>query len=192
MSTNKNSIKPPQGNHIGLTMARIAALLFVVGITVYIFTIRDQAKELANYGYAGIFFLSILANATVILPAPGLLFVFALGGVFNPLYVALAAGAGAAIGELSGYLAGFSGQAVIENVDLYRRISNWMKNNKRWVGPFIMLMAFIPLPFFDLAGIAAGALKVPISLFLGWCLAGKILKMLMIALFGSYFLNWFR
>ena len=37
-----------------------------------------------------------------------------MGAIFNPIGVAVAAGLGAAIGELSGYLAGFSGQGVVE------------------------------------------------------------------------------
>ena len=61
--------------------------------------------------------LSILANGTVILPAPGVIFVFAMGAIFNPFWVAVAAGAGAALGELTGYLVGFSGQAVVERAD---------------------------------------------------------------------------
>ena len=169
-----------------MTIVRIAVLLFVIGITIYIYLIRDQAKDLANYGYTGIFLLSILANATIILPAPGILFVFAMGGVFNPAFVAIAAGGGAAIGELSGYLAGFSGQPVIENVALYQRIRTWMQQNRQWVGPFIMFLAFLPLPFFDLAGIASGALKIPLRSFFLWCLAGKMIKMLAIAYAGAY------
>ncbi|MEI7988168.1 MAG: VTT domain-containing protein [Chloroflexota bacterium] len=180
------SSPPNKTNSVGMTIVRIAVLLFVIGITIYIYLIRDQAKDLANYGYTGIFLLSILANATIILPAPGILFVFAMGGVFNPAFVAIAAGGGAAIGELSGYLAGFSGQPVIENVALYQRIRTWMQQNRQWVGPFIMFLAFLPLPFFDLAGIASGALKIPLRSFFLWCLAGKMIKMLAIAYAGAY------
>ncbi len=102
---------------LGLTIARVLSLLAVIAITVYIFSIRDQAAQLAVYGYPGIFLLSILANATLFLPAPGVAFVFSMGAVFPPLPVALAAGAGAALGELSGYLAGFPGRAVLERCD---------------------------------------------------------------------------
>src|SRR5688572_31197479 len=107
--------KPSSPNSLGLTLMRIGALIFVIALTVYIYSIRDRAEELAQYGYPGIFLLSILANATIVLPAPGLAIVFAMGGVFSPIGVGLASGAGATLGELSGYLAGFSGQAVIEN-----------------------------------------------------------------------------
>ena len=95
------------------TTIRILALLLVIGITVFIYFIRDRADELTAYGYPGIFLLALLTNATVLLPAPGVAVVFAMGAIFSPFWVGIAAGAGGALGELSGYLAGFSGQGVI-------------------------------------------------------------------------------
>jgi uncharacterized membrane protein YdjX (TVP38/TMEM64 family) len=172
-----------------LALVRLLALLIVIAISIYIFSIRDQAKELAKYGYPGIFLLSILANATVLLPAPGILFVFAMGAVFNPFWVAIASGVGAAIGELSGYLAGFSGQAIVERTNYYDRIKGWMEKHNRMSNLAIMGLAFIPNPFFDLAGIASGALRIPISRFLFFCVVGKILKMLVFAYAGANWLN---
>jgi membrane protein YqaA with SNARE-associated domain len=171
-------------------LARLLALLLVVAISVYIFSIRDQAPALARYGYPGIFLLSILANATVLLPAPGVLFVFAMGAVFNPFGVALASGAGSALGELSGYLAGFSGQAVVERVELYQRLRGWMEANPRLISVTILLLAFVPNPLFDLAGIIAGTLKIPVTRFLFWCWLGKTAKMLLFAYAGASSLNW--
>jgi membrane protein YqaA with SNARE-associated domain len=168
-----------------LNLARLLALAVVIAISVYIFSIRNEAQSLARYGYPGIFLLSILANATVLLPAPGVLFVFAMGAVFNPLGVALAAGAGAALGELSGYLAGFSGQAVVERSQSYDRIRSWMETHERWSYLAVLALAFVPNPLFDLAGFAAGTLKMPISRFLFFCWLGKTLKMLMFAYAGA-------
>lgn len=174
-----------------LFLARLLALVAVIAISVYIFAIRDRAQELARYGYPGIFVLSFLANATVLLPAPGVLFVFAMGAVFNPVGVALAAGTGAALGEISGYLAGFSGQAIAERVELYDRLLSWMEKNRRLSYLAILVLAFIPNPLFDLAGFAAGTLRIPLSRFLFWCWIGKTLKMLLFALLGASALNWF-
>ena len=131
--------------------------------------------------------LSILANATVILPAPGLAITFAAGGVFSPFWVGIVAGAGATVGDLTGYLAGFSGQAVIENRKLYDRLGGWMK---RYGAVTVLVLAAIPNPFFDLAGMSAGALKMPIYKFLFWCGLGKTAKMLAVAFAGAYSINW--
>jgi membrane protein YqaA with SNARE-associated domain len=170
-----------------LVVARWLSLLGVIAISILIFSLRDRAEQLAIYGYPGIFLLSFLAYATVILPAPGIWIVFAMGAVFHPVGVALAAGSGAALGELSGYLAGFSGQAVIERAELYNRLSFWMQKN----GPLtIFVLAALPNPFFDLAGIAAGALKMPIRRFLFWCWIGETVKMLYFSFAGAASLDW--
>jgi membrane protein YqaA with SNARE-associated domain len=171
-------------------LIRVLVFLSVILISIFIFSIRDQAKELAKFGYPGIFVLSILANATVILPAPGILFVFAMGAVFNPIGVALAAGAGAAIGELTGYMIGFSGQGVVENVDLYNQILAWMQAHRRLSYLAILLLAFIPNPLFDLAGVAAGTLNIPVAIFLLFTFIGKTLKMFVLAYAGASSLKW--
>ncbi len=164
-------------------LLRGAALLLVVAVSVGIFLLpEEQAEQLGNYGYPGIFIFSIISNATVILPAPGLLLVFSFGARFNPLWVALWAAAGAALGELSGYLAGYSGQAVLEKAAIYDRLQGWMQRN----GPLtIAVLAFIPNPFFDLAGMAAGSLKMPPAKFVFWAFWGKLLKMLVTAYLGA-------
>lgn len=170
-----------------LTAARVAALAVVIAITAFVFSIRDQAQTLGVYGYPGIFLVSLLANSTVILPAPGIAITFAMGALFHPVGVALAAGTGAALGELTGYLAGFSGQGVVENVSLYNRLKGWTQRYGGWA---ILVLAFIPNPFFDLAGAAAGALRMPLRRFLTWVWLGKVAKMLAIAYAGAASIDW--
>lgn len=178
--------KPP--NKYTLAILRALALLAVVAITVGVYSIRERVDEFAAFGYPGIFLIALLANATIILPAPGAAVVFAMGAVFNPFGVALAASAGGALGELSGYLAGFSGQAVVERAGPYRRMTAWVEKYGVWA---VLVLAAIPNPFFDLAGIAAGALKMPVAKFLLFCWLGQTVKMLLFALAGFYSIPWF-
>ena len=170
-----------------LNLIRLLVLLAVIGLSIYIFAIRDEAERFAVYGYPGIFLISLLANATILLPAPGVAVVFAMGSVFEPPLVALAAGLGATVGEISAYAAGFSGQAVIERTAAYANIVPWMR---RFGGPTTLALAAIPNPFFDLAGMAAGALRMPIVPFLFWCLLGKCIKMLIFAYSGAQSAEW--
>jgi uncharacterized membrane protein YdjX (TVP38/TMEM64 family) len=170
-----------------LTVLRLLVLLAVIGITVFIFSIRDQAEQFAAYGYPGIFLLSLLANATIILPAPGAALTFAMGAVFHPLGVTVAAATGAALGELTGYMAGFSGQAVIENASAYERLLQW---TRRYGGLAIFVLAAIPNPIFDLAGIAAGALRMPIWLFLLCAWTGKLVNAALFAFGGAASIGW--
>ena len=170
------------------TAFRVVALLFVVAISIYIFSIRDKAQELQKYSYPGIFLLSFLAYATVFLPAPGTAVVFTMGAVFNPFIVAIVAGAGAALGELTGYLVGYSSQPVVEQVDIYDRMVNWLT---KYGSISILLFSAIPNPFFDLTGLAAGALKMPVYKFLFWVWIGETLKMFAFAYAGSTSLSIF-
>ncbi len=170
-----------------LALARVFAILVVVVISIFIYGMREKANELAAYGYPGIFLIALLSNATVMIPAPGIAIVFTMGAVFNPWWVALAAGAGGALGEFSGYLAGFGGQVFIERSPIYQRFTKWMHK----YGPLtVFILAALPNPFFDIAGLAAGALKMPWHHFLFWCWLGVTVKMLVFAWGGAYSINW--
>lgn len=166
---------------------RVLALAAVLGVTALVYLVRGRVGEFAAYGYPGVFLVMLMANATVILPAPGVAVVFALGNVLNPWWMALFAGSGGALGELSGYLAGFSGQAVVENTATYQRILPWVQKYGVWA---ILVLGAFPNPFFDLAGIAAGVGKIPVWKFLLFCWLGQIIKMLLFAFAGSLSLDW--
>lgn len=170
-----------------LHLARVLALVLVVALTVYLGSLREEARQLTAYGYPGIFLLSLLVNATLVLPIPGVALTFAAGAAFHPLGVGLAAGAGAALGELTGYLAGFSGQGVIQRTPIYERLEDL---TRRYGGWMILVIAFIPNPAFDLAGMAAGALRMPLRRFLFWAWVGKTLKMLAFAYAGTTSADW--
>jgi uncharacterized membrane protein YdjX (TVP38/TMEM64 family) len=172
---------------IGVVLLRILTIVLVIGITVYIYNIRERVDDFAAYGYPGIFLISLMTNATVLLPAPGVAVVFSMGSIFNPLGVALAASAGAAIGELSGYLAGFSGQFIAEKTTTYNGVAPWVQKYGVWA---ILILAAVPNPFFDLAGIAAGVAKIPVWKFLLFCWMGQLIKMAMFAYAGAYSIDW--
>lgn len=169
-----------------ITFIRIVVLLAVIALTVILVIYRDKIQTLKGYGYPGIFLFSILANATILVPVPGVVFTSAMGAVFSPLWVSIAAGAGAALGELSGYMAGFSGRAVAEHSTRYRKVVHWMDKYGKLT---ILVLAFIPNPLFDLAGMVAGILKMPVWEFLIYCVIGKILKMMMFAYAGDWVIN---
>ena len=183
----ESQIRKQRGATLLTNLLRILALFTVVAITIYIFSIRDRVEEFAAYGYPGIFLIAMLANATVLLPAPGVAVIYAMGAIFNPFGVALAAGTGGAVGELSGYLAGFGGQAVIERMEVYDRVRPWVEKYGGWA---ILVLSAIPNPFFDIAGIAAGIAKMPVRTFLVFTWVGQLIKMLLFALAGKYSIQW--
>jgi membrane protein DedA with SNARE-associated domain len=168
-------------------LLRAVALLAVIGITLFVFSIRERVDEFEKFGYAGVFLIALMANATVFLPAPGVAIIYAMGAVLNPLWVGVVAGTGGALGELSGYLAGFSGQAVVERTNIYNRIKPWVDKYGGWA---ILVLSAIPNPFFDIAGVAAGIAKMPMRTFLLFTWIGQIIKMSLFAFAGYHSVEW--
>lgn len=164
---------------------RILLLAVVVAVTALLFINREKLQELQNYGYAGIFLFSVAANATIILPVPGVAFTTAMGAIFTPWKVAVAAGLGASVGELTGYAAGLSGEGLVANNKTYTKMLTWMQKHPRWVFWLVVLLAFIPNPLMDLAGMASGVMRIPAWKYLLACAIGKIGKMMLFAYAGK-------
>ena len=148
-------------------LQRVGALVVVVLITLIALVFRDSLVQFERYGYLGVFIATLIGSATVVLPVPALAIVYVSGSIWNPLLVGLVAGVGDAMGEATGYLAGYAGQGLVENSRLYRRFDSWMERNGFVT---ILVLSAVPNPFFDLAGIAAGASGFPSKWFF---LAGK-------------------
>ena len=165
----------------------VASLGFAIGVTLGIFIFREHLRNLDQLAYLGAFLAMLVGNATLILPVPGLIFVFALGHTLNPLLVGLVAGPGAALGEMTGYIAGYGGSAAVDDFKVYARIKGWME--KYGLVP-ITVLAAIPNPLFDMAGIVAGSLRIPWWKFLIAAWIGKTIQALVIAYGGALSLGW--
>lgn len=168
-------------------LVSVAAVLAAIGISVGIVLLRDHIKDFAIYGYPGVFLISLIGNATLILPAPSYAVVFAVGGALNPVAVGIVAGLGAALGELTGFLAGIGGRAVVEDRALYRRLENRMRSKGGVV--VIFLLALIPNPAFDIGGIVAGTLRMPVWQFVLAAWAGKSIRFMLVAFSGQFLLG---
>ncbi|MCL2149779.1 MAG: VTT domain-containing protein [Dehalococcoidia bacterium] len=165
----------------------ILMLVLVIALAVGIFyfwrVYPDKVEQLKGLGYLGVFIISLALNATVILPAGNFAAMGALATTLPPvgflglnlpapLMVGIIGGIAAGFGESTGYLAGYSGQAVAPGKrKLYERLECWLK---RWGMLFIFVFSAAPLVF-DLVGLAVGALRYPYWKFLAACSLGRIL-----------------
>jgi len=154
-------------------------LVIIISIGLFFYG-RDPeiVAKLKSYGYLGAFLISLIGNATVLLPGIVLPILSGLGivlypvdGLVGPVVVGLAGGAGAAIGEIVGYMVGFSGRGIVENNKLYERLVGWVR---RWGTLAIFIFTLVPL-FFDLVGLAAGVLRFPLWKFVLICWLGRTL-----------------
>jgi len=150
----------------------LLTLLLVIAITVVLFLYGDRVSDFEELGYLGAFLISLVANATIILPMPVLLLLFALAAAFNPVLVGLVGAVGGAIGELSGYIAGYSGRRIARSNKWFVRAEKWMR---RWGTLTIFVFSLVPLLPFDAAGMVAGVLRFPIWKVLLACFLGKAL-----------------
>jgi membrane protein YqaA with SNARE-associated domain len=164
----------------------IAAVLAAVGISAGLFLLGDQIEKFPVYGYPAVFLVSLIGDATIILPTLSMAVVFGIGGTLNPVAVGVVAGLGSALGELTGYLVGVGGRIVVENRKLYDRLEGWMRRRGMLV---IFILGLVPNPTFDVAGMIAGALKMPVWKFLLAAWAGKSLRLILFALAGRHFLS---
>ena len=161
----------------------LLTLLLIIVITVFLFLYRDRVSEFADLGYLGAFLISLVSNATIVLPMPGLLLLFALGAALNPVLVGLFSAVGGAIGELSGYFAGHSGRGIARSNRWFVRAERWMR---RWGTLTVFVFSLVPIFPLDAAGVAAGVLHFPIRKFLVACFLGKTLLYVAMALFGAW------
>ena len=163
-------------------LLRALILVTVLGIVGTVIALRDTL-DFNQVGYPAIAALSFLASASLVVPVPGMASVCTGGWLLNPVLVALVAGSAETVGELTGYALGASGQGVVSKGKLYARMERWM-SQRGWLVLFVL--SLVPNPIFDFAGVAAGALRYPISRFLLVIWPGKFLKFLMIAYACSY------
>jgi membrane protein DedA with SNARE-associated domain len=162
-------------------------MMLVITITLAISLNRERLQSFSTLGYLGAFLVMLLSNATLILPAPGLFIVFALGSTLNPILVGICAAAGATLGETTGYVAGYSGLTLLEYTSVARTIKTWMKDHGVIT---IFALSTLPNPFFDLAGLIAGATRMPAWRFMSTALCGKAIQATAIALAGSMSVDW--
>ena len=150
-----------------------------------------------QYGYFGVFLISLIGALSIIFPIPYTVIIFTLGGlkvgeawVFEPLLIAVAAGIGSAIGEFSGYLLGFGGRKAISGK--YRKKMDFLVRVFNKYGPItIFLFALTPLPD-DLLFIPMGVMRYSIIKAFIPALIGKFCMNLIVAYSGRFSIHIIR
>ena len=170
-------------------LLRAVSVILVLTFIGFVVLFRDELPNIRTVGYTGVFIISFVGSASILVPVPGIAAVCAGPGLVKlfPLLVAVLASVGESLGELTGYLIGYSGRGMAERRLFYPRIERWMQ---RRGGIALFLVSCIPNPLFDLAGITAGTLRYPIWRFLAAVWAGKMVKSLTIAYTCFYGFEW--
>ncbi len=159
------------------------AVAIIVAVSIIYIKNPNIFKELEGYGYAGVFVISIFLNATLIIPVSNMTIIIAMGATLpSPLIVGLVGGIGAGIGEMTGYLAGISGRGlVVTKNKIYNRVEKWVK---RWGWIAIFVLSMFPF-LFDIAGIIAGAMRMPVWKFFLATWLGRTVTYITVAYLAS-------
>jgi membrane protein YqaA with SNARE-associated domain len=132
-----------------------------------------------NYGYLGVFLVTLLANASVFVPVPYPGIVAKLATDLNVAGIAVLGAAGSVLGR--------AGRGVVEKTAFYL----WLQRQLRTpVRAFVVLflLSAPPNPFFDIAGLAAGSLGVPFWVFASATFCGRIVRLVILAVLGQNFI----
>ena len=184
----------------GRALVILAILLLVgyaifVGILVALYRYFDNylqgpAKGLAPYAYGGVFVVSMLTSATVIIPAfSALPLAIAVAATFDPTWVALAMALGGTIGETTAYMVGYLGGGPVARAQPpgYVRAERWMRRYGAWA---VFLVSLFPLMIYDLIGIAAGVLRLPVWKFWLFTFTGRFPRALVEVYTGGKIIQW--
>lgn len=171
------------------TVLRILLVAFFVGFTTFIAINREKItfESLSGLGYPGVFLMAWIGSTTVLLPIPHLAFTFTMGSILVPWWIGVCAGFGDSLGELWGYLAGYAVEDLVDRWKVYPRIEGWVRRHGMLT---IFLMGSVPMPLFDMAGMAAGATGMPVWKFYLSTWSGKTLKAIVVAWAGRYSITW--
>ena len=190
--TNNNSdIAPKRGGQIHWLKLAIALLVLVAlsfGLAYLLGYVAEKLNlplyDFAWLAYLIVFATSLASNLTIIAPVPfAASIMVAAATEWNPVLITLFASIGAAIGELTGYYAGYLGKkiAISENVAWYGRIERWIQRHGVWS---IIFLSFQPIIPFDIGGMIAGAAKMPLHRFLPAVWLGRFPKYIIITYAG--------
>ena len=168
----------------------IALSIGLVYLLRYLMAYFELSVEgLATTAYLVVFGVTLACNATVIVPVPiAVATMIAAASKWDPILVALVASIAGTLGELTGYYAGYLGKTVVigESTPGYNRLVGWMN---RYGVLAIFLISFQPVLPVDIAGLTAGASRIPLWKFLLPCWAGKFPKYILFSYFGFQLLN---
>ena len=159
-----------RARQIGLLILVVAVSAGVLFLTAQY---RHELAQLGRAGLLGLFVVSILGNATVIVPAPAFVMACAGGSLFGPIQSGIVSGLGAGLGELTGYMAGVGGKAVIPPGKWTDRLEGFIRKNGFIT---VFALAAIPNPLFDIGGMLAGITRMPVWQFILATVIGKSVR----------------
>ena len=157
-------------NYIKKTLSIILGIIFAVIISLPYILFRTQVQDMYLLGYFGVFLSCLISNASIMLPTSSTIIVVVASSTLNPWICALLGG----VGRLS-----VTGIKEFNNI----KIRDFLTKHEFLT---IFVFAFIPLPIFDVIGLACGAAKTNWLKYTLAVTSGKLLKFVFALLLFYY------
>jgi len=143
------------------------------------------SQLLLQYSYFGVFLISFIGTASIIVPIPYtvIIFTLSLSGQWNSTLLIIAGGFGSAFGELTGYALGYFGRRIISE-ERQKKMTYLVRLFDRYGPLAIFAFALTPLPD-DLLFIPLGIMKYKFYKAFIPALIGKLLMIFIIVNSGS-------
>jgi membrane protein YqaA with SNARE-associated domain len=144
-------------------------------------------NSLGQLGLIGVFLASLLGHLTVVAKDMFLPMYLSLTSTYHPAALGLAAGTGAALGEVATYVLGWGIAETVgdERSQTENKLADWIRRYGLWA---VLLVASTPLPDTPIV-LIAGSNRLPIGKLLVAELLGKTTLYSIGAVFGGYVFN---
>lgn len=183
-ATEAGGPKARRRSHVVIAVAG-AAVLIALNVAMYLAPIDYQG--LARFHYLGAFLVTFLANALIAIPIPYIPIIAHIGAVASSPALVVALGAlGSVLGESVAFLIGRAEQGLVSEHPIYRRLHRF--SERKWLAGLLLFGLAVPLnPFFDVAGIAAGAIGMRYRVFFVAVFAARLVRLGVIVWLGAVF-----
>lgn len=159
-------------------------LSLILSFSLFIF--KDFFRDSKSLGLIGIFIINFVSSASFFVSGPAFLSIIAGGSLYNPVLVAFVSSVAATLGDMVGFLVGFSGRKIIlEKLEKKFWFSVLEDYFKKYGGWMLFTFAFIPNPFFDAIGLIAGIFVFSPKRFVIIVTLGRFLRYLILAGIGA-------
>jgi membrane protein DedA with SNARE-associated domain len=197
--------KVPRGLIFGLIVFVLIGLTVAISLPFALGWVTQE--DLEDYGYIGIFLANFVGGATGFIPVPGLTaagqgLIVAGSQDLNKIGVIAAGSLGMTLAESTAYLTGAVVRGVAEErkMPVGGRIGRALERGARGVDWLmarygfltLLVLSAIPNPFFEFAGITAGAVRMNFWKFLIAVAIGKTIRATMLVIIGDALLDFFE
>ena len=158
----------------------LLGIVFAIMMSAPYILYKEQIQQMALVGYLSVVIACAISNVSILLPSSSTLIVVAAAASLNPMLCVLAGGLGA---DSSYICARIGRKGFDDNGKKEKKVLKWMEKHDTIT---VFVFAFLPLPIFDIVGIAAGVLRMNWIKYLFSATLGKTLKFLL-AVIGVYY-----